>query len=176
MAKMRPQILDGTAVSSAFRPGSIRLRKAPGHRRQAGFTLAEVAVSMGISVLVFAAIVTAYIQIDYRAEWSGYSLAAQALAIQQLEQARAAKWDNDDTPPTCELTNVPTTTTNMLDVPISGTNAIIVTNTATITLMPVAGGVGASVYMVRVDTVWPFRWKNTVRYYTNSLADYFAPD
>jgi hypothetical protein len=31
-------------------------------------------------------------------------------------------------------------------------------------------------YFVQVNTVWPFRWKNTLVYYTNTLGDYFAPD
>jgi hypothetical protein len=33
-----------------------------------------------------------------------------------------------------------------------------------------------SVYMVRVDTVWPFMWKGISKLYTNSIANYYAPD
>jgi hypothetical protein len=30
--------------------------------------------------------------------------------------------------------------------------------------------------MVKVETAWPFRWKNQVVYFTNTIVDYFAPD
>jgi len=55
-------------------------------RRTRGFTLVEVVVCIAITALMFMGIITAYIHGTYKAEWSGYSLAAQAMAIQQLEQ------------------------------------------------------------------------------------------
>ena len=126
-----------------------------------------------IIMLVFAAIITAYIQTSYRAEWSGYSLAAQAAAIQQLESAKAAIWDPLQIPvkdEICQLTNV---TSVLLDLPVSGTNTVYATNYTTVTLILNSP---YSNYMVKVDTVWPFRWKNQVVYFTNTIADYYAPD
>jgi len=114
-----------------------------------------------------------YVQTSYRAEWSGYSLAAQALAIQQLEQARAAVWDGSQ----CQITNLVKKTADILDLPISGTNCVWATNYATVTNISLSGvPVSVCVYMVRVDTVWPFRWRGTLRYFTNSIADYYSPD
>jgi hypothetical protein len=31
-------------------------------------------------------------------------------------------------------------------------------------------------YFVQVNTVWPFRWKNQTVYFTNTIADYYAPE
>jgi hypothetical protein len=98
-------------------------------------------------------------------------LAAQALAIQQLEQARAAVWDGNQ----CQFTNLVKKTADILDLPISGTNIVWATNYATVTNISLSG-VPVSFYMVRVDTAWPFRWRGKVTYYTNSIADYYSPD
>ena len=149
----------------------IRKSKA----RAAAFTLAEVVVCVFIMMVLFAGILTAYIQTSYRAEWSGYSLAAQALAIQQLEQAKSAVWDVQQTPVKNELTNLPTVTYATLDLPVTGSNYVYATNYATLSLIP-SGLAGVSNYMVKVDTVWPFRWKNQVIYFTNTIADYYAPE
>jgi type II secretory pathway pseudopilin PulG len=140
------------------------------------FTLPEVLISLAIALLSFSGVVAGYLHSTYKAEWSGYSLAAQAMAVQQLEQARCANWDIKSIPVRNELTNVPTLSFGPLDLPISGTNVIWATNYVTITSIAIPNTLNASVYMVRVDTVWPFRWRNTTRYFTNSLADYFAPD
>ena len=141
-----------------------------------GFTLAEVLISLAIAGVVFGSMIAAYVQSSYRAEWSGYSLAAQSMAIQQLEQARAADWDINSTPVKNEITNVSPITAAILDLPINSTNTIWATNYTTITSIPITNTVGATVYMVRVDTAWPFVWAGKRKFYTNTVADYFAPD
>ena len=137
-----------------------------------GFTLVEVVMSLAIVAFLFGGIVAAFVQSGNRAEWSGYSLAAQALAIQRLEQARSAKWDIMDTPVVNELTNLPSVLTNILDIPISGTNAVIATNFVTISSIPISTTPLITVQMVQVNTVWPFRGK----LFTNTIANYYAPD
>jgi hypothetical protein len=141
----------------------------PGNR---AFTLAEVVMATAITAVVFGGIVTCHIQSSRRAEWSGYSLAAQALALQQLEQARSAKWDTLTTPAVDEITNIAPVTSAILDLPISGTNAVWATNYATVSTVTISATPYVAVHMVEVKTVWPFRRK----LFTNSLADYFAPD
>jgi Tfp pilus assembly protein PilE len=143
--------------------------------RVAAFTLAEVVMCVCIMMVLFAAIFTSYIQTSYRAEWSGYSLAAQALAIQQLEQAKSAVWDTQQTPVKNEMTNLLLTSWATLDLPVSGTNYVYATNYSTLTLIPTAVA-GVSNYMLKVNTVWPFRWKGQTVYFTNTIADYFAPE
>jgi len=146
------------------------------NRGAVGFTLAEVMISLGIAGLMFGGVITAYVQSSYRSEWSGFSLAAQSLAIQQLEQARAANWDISTTPVRNEITNVPPVTSAILDLPINGTNVIWATNYTTISSIAITNTIGASVYMVRVDTAWPFVWAGKRHYFTNSVAGLFAPD
>lgn len=163
-------------------------------RRAAGFTLAEVVIAVGIITLVFAGIIQGNILSAKRAEWSGYSLAASALANQQIEQCRSALWDNGITPPVNQLTNL-----NLhswayhntgggywrgyswadLDIPISGTNRIRATNWVTVRMLNLNASTNppiVKIQMVQVDTVWPFQRFNGTRYYTNRTATYLAPD
>ena len=141
--------------------------------RTAAFTLVEVVMSTFIIMLVFGAIIGAYIQTSYLAEWSGFSIAAQAAAVQQLESAKCAVWDPQQTPVQDEINQLPRVTSTLLDLPVSGTNTVYATNYVTVTLMQ--SGVYSN-YFVQVNTVWPFRWKNKTTSYTNTIADYYAPD
>src|SRR4051812_11128755 len=116
------------------------------------FTLAEVVVCLAIMALVFGGIITGYMQGAYRAEWAGYNLAAQALAMQQLEQAKTAVWDNTHN----EFTNILLQTWATLDLPINGTNRVYVTNYVQVTTNQVSSSPLLYIYMVKVDTVWPY--------------------
>ena len=162
----------------------------PRGRQVSAFTLAEVVIAIAIVAVVLGGMTVAYTQTTRRAQWTGYSLAAQALAIQQLEQARSAVWDTSTSPPRNELTNLSLSswsysagvltgyTWTNLDIPISGTNAVRATNYVTVRMLYL-NGVSVPpvlVQMVQVDTVWPFLWGNTNRFYTNSIATYCAPD
>jgi hypothetical protein len=158
-------------------------------RALGGFTLAEVVISLGIVTLLFSGILSAYIQTSWRAEWAGYSLAAQAIGIQQIEQARSGVWDysigkNELTNLNLIAWNYNSTTkvgtgytTNVLDVPVSGTNITIATNFVTVKMLNLTGLPNVQVQMVIVDTVWPLwtlRGKRML--YTNRTANYFGPD
>ena len=183
-----------TTMHSKHQPSAVRCAK----RAASGFTLAEVVISIAIIAVVFGAILLAYNQATWRAEWTGYSLAEQSLATQQIEQARAAVWDPSITqnqPPggRNEITNltlfgrtvsgnlVKGYTTATLDLPVS-TNAgpVLATNFVSIQkLNPTFGGVsspGVFLHLIQVDTVWRFRIGQTNRLYTNSISTYLAPD
>lgn len=135
-----------------------------------GITLVEVVLSIAISGITFGAIVFGYVMSARRAEWSGYSLAANSLAMQRLEQTRAAKWDVLTTPIIDELTatNFPDQVA-IMDVPISGGNITYATNYTTITSI----STDPPLKMVRVDCVWPFKGEGL---FTNTLMTYRAPD
>lgn len=160
--------------------GQVRMRR----RVSAGFTLVEVTMSIIIAGLVFGGILAGYIQSAKRAEWSGYSLAAQAYGIQQLEQARAAVWDVSSTPVINQITNLNmigwTNTGNTwrgyswtnIDIPYSGTNFIRATNFVTVSNVTISVSPPISVQSVRVDTVWRYQNKSV----TNTLVNYYAPD
>jgi prepilin-type N-terminal cleavage/methylation domain-containing protein len=172
-----------------------QVTEPPSGQRQAqagkkAFTLAEVVVSIAIMAVLFNGIILAYIQASYRSEWSGLSLAAQALGIQQLEQARAAVWDMAVSKN--ELTNLNltawtyNTSTRVgtgyswatLDLPITGTNTVSATNYVTVRQFYMNGITNPPVQlqMVTVDTVWPFQCRSQLKYFTNRTATYFAPD
>lgn len=162
---------------------------APEKRRVAAFTLAEVVMAVAIAAMIFGGIITANVHLTQRAEWTGQSLAAQALAIQQLEQARSAVWDN--TLFKNEMTNLNllgwTYNTNtgvgkgysyaLLDLPIAGTNYVQATNYVTLTqLTNVTGLPAVKLQMLQVETVWRFKAFGGPRLHTNTVVTYYAPD
>jgi len=163
-------------------------RRSAGGYSPSGFTLVEVVVALAVVALLFGGMLASYIQTSRQAEWAGYSLAAQAIGIRQIEQARSAVWD-------CsigknELTNLnllawtynPATkvgtgyATNILDLPVSGTSIVVATNFVTVKMLNLAGFTNAQVQMVTVDTVWPFLTSSGTRLFTNRTATYFGPD
>lgn len=133
-------------------------------------TLAEVVMSMAIVALVSAGVIYGYVMASTRAEWSAYSLAAHSLAIQSLEQTRAAKWDPLGYPPTDELvaSNFPTTV-SILDIPITGTNIVYATNITTITTV----STNPPLKMIQATCLWPFR---SSAVFSNSILSYRAAD
>jgi prepilin-type N-terminal cleavage/methylation domain-containing protein len=96
-------------------------------QRTNGFTLAEVVMSMAIGGLLFAGVLKGYVMITDHAEWSSYSLAAQSLAMQGVEQARSAKWDPNAYPSIDQLGVTNYQVVEQLDVPIAGT-PVLATN------------------------------------------------
>ncbi len=166
-------------MSAASKPELSHLRACcsrDGIASENAFTLVEVLISLALALLIFVGILYTYTQGIYQAQWSGFSLAAQSLAIQQIEQARSAKWDILDTPVVDELTNLPRVSAAVLNLPVAGTNVVWATNYTTVSLVAIATNPVVNVHMVKVDTVWPFIWKGTTRYFTNTVANYYAPD
>ena len=167
-----------------------RVQTAVQGRCLSAFTLTEVVLSLFICGLVFSGILKCYTTSAERAQWAGYSLAAQALAIQQLEQARSGVWE-----PSIgrnELTNLNLLSrtydtasktlrgysTTILDVPISGTNVVTATNFVAVRLVNLNNTTNppVQVQLVRVDTVWPFHAFGKRRLHTNTIVTYVAPD
>src|SRR6266850_5009825 len=79
-------------------PTGINTGSGARPRHLSGFTIVEVVIAVLISTIVFATVVYAYVGANDRSEWSAYSFAAQSLAHQAIEQARAAKWDPQNWP------------------------------------------------------------------------------
>ena len=152
----------------------VPLQKAP-RCPASGFTLVEVVVALVIMALLFAGIVVGFTQTSWRAEWSSYNLAAQNLALQGLEQARAATWDPLAATPVdqCTQARFPTTVSNILDVPISGTNITYATNIWSI--RTITNG-SYPVKMIRVDCIWAFQRTSGRKVFTNTVATFRAPN
>jgi len=150
--------------------------------RSQAFTLVEVVVAAALIALIYGGIINAYILSARRAEWSGYSLAAQSISIRQLETAHAASWDLFDANAGNirdeiqynggSFTNYSTV---ILDLPISlsNTNRWMATNYFTLKTNSDATAYGLTMYKVlRSDVCWQIRGKT----FTNSIETYIAPD
>ncbi len=139
-----------------------------------GFTLPEVIVSLAVASVVFGGILLGYTLTTDRAEWSAYSLAAQSLALQGVEQARAAQWDTRTAPPVDELGVTNYNQVITLDVPVSGGNPTLATNYVSVTTISTA----PMLRQLRADCVWslPYRNSRTSGPFTNTIITLRAPD
>jgi prepilin-type N-terminal cleavage/methylation domain-containing protein len=145
------------------------LRGYPRSRtKAAAFTLAEVVIALAILAVAIQGVVMGYVFSARRAEWSAHSLAAQSLASQGVEQARAAKWDPQAWPMVDELPPTNFVQIDTLDVPISGepeyaTNYISISIASTNPLLR----------EIRADCVWRFINRGL---FTNTVITLRAPD
>jgi type II secretory pathway pseudopilin PulG len=134
------------------------------------FTLIEIAVALAIAVLVMGGMFKGYTMASRRAQFSSFELAANAMAMRQMESIVAATWVISGTSVTNifspSLTN---TQINALCVPSSGTNLVYGTNYATVKQI--------STYppyvQVQVSCVWNFMGMGT---FTNTVAVLRSPD
>lgn len=155
-------------------------------------TLVEVVISMAIVAVVFGGTMQAYIQASQRVAWSGYSMAAQALAQETIEQARSGVWDPSQNPPVNQVTNlnvVPASihydassqtwsgySTSILDVPYASTNFVMATNFVSVQIVYINGYTNVMGQFVRVDCVWPFGFRAGSPCFTNTVCTLLAPD
>jgi hypothetical protein len=125
---------------------------------------------MMIVAIVISATINGYILSTNRAEWSSQSLAAHSLALQRLEQVRSATWNISGETDIDQIVaaNFPEVKA-VLDVPVSGTNAITATISTTIT----AVSANPPLKMIRVDCVWPYRSRGL---FTNTIITYRAAE
>lgn len=123
---------------------------------------------MAIAALCLSGIAYGYVVAGKTAEWSASSLAAQSLAMQAVEQTKAAQWI-----PSRGIDEVTTNyfarSTSFLDLPITGTNGIYATNLLTITTISTT----PPLKLIRVDCMWSFR---DGKCYTNTVVTYRAPN
>jgi type II secretory pathway pseudopilin PulG len=134
------------------------------------FTLIEVAVALAVAVLVMAGMFQGYTMASRRAQFSAFQLAANSMAIQQMESIVAATWVISGTSVTNifspSLTN---TQVNALCLPSSGTNLVYATNYATVQQI----STNPPYVMVQVSCVWNFMGMGT---FTNTVAVLRSPD
>lgn len=127
-------------------------------------------MATAIAAMTVAGILYGYTQSSKRAEWSSYSLAAQAMAVQRLEQTRSCRWDTETGVDQLVSANFPTQIM-LMDIPVIGTNGFYGTNVTTITVISAAS---PQLRMIRVDCTWKF--PTTGRVFTNTVATYRSPD
>ncbi len=147
--------------------GILRQRKQGDSR---GFTLEELLMSLALSCVSIGSIVTGYLMVMNHSEWSAGATAAQSLAVQRMEQVRAAKWDVLASPAVDELvtTNFPDLI-QPLGIPVLGTNVVNATIKTTIRLL----SSDPPLKMVQVDCIWTYLNRGN---FTNTLFTYRSPD
>jgi len=138
-----------------------------------GFTIVEVVIAVLISTIVFATVICAYVGANDRAEWSAYSLAAQSLAMQGIEQARAAQWDPESWPVIDKLPVTNYTRVEKLDVLVSGT-PVLATNYVSISTIATS----PQIRQLRADCVWVLvsRYHGAAGPFTNTAVTFRASD
>ncbi len=133
-------------------------------------TLVEVVIALAITGLTLGGIVAGYIYCTTAAIKAELVQAANARAMERIEEAHSAQWDTSVWPIVDQL--VATNFTNVvvsLDTPGSGsggTLATIVTTISQISLTP-------PIRDIRVDCIWQFRGTEWI---TNSIETIRAPD
>ena len=139
-------------------------------RAEAGMTLVEVVVALAVSGLAVGAIVSGYLFSATAAERAGFSLAANARAMERLEETRSAKWDTASVPAVDQLmsTNFPDKVMT-LDVSGTGSGVTYATNFTQISLVSSS----PPLKRIRVDCVWNFKGTKLL---TNTIETCRAPD
>lgn len=132
-------------------------------------TLAEVAIAMSITGLAVAGIITGYMYCTTSAEKAGLYLAANARALERIEETRSVKWDTASAPQVDQLvgTNFPSKVVT-LDLSGSGVGVVsAVVNTAIAQI-----SVNPPLKRIRVDCIWQFKGEAI----TNTIETCRAPD
>ena len=106
-------------------------------------------MAIAVATLSFCGVIYGYVLTADRAQWSAYSLAAQSLAMQGVEQARSAKWDPKAWPAVDELGVTNYTQVELLDVPVSG-QAVQATNYISVSVV----SQDPPLRQLRADCVW----------------------
>jgi type II secretory pathway pseudopilin PulG len=139
-------------------------------RGRAGMTLVDVVIALAITGLMVGGIVTGYIYCTTSAVKAELAQAANARAMERIEEARSARWDTSSWPVVDQLvaTNFPDEVVS-LDMPGTntvGTSATIQTMISQISLTP-------PIRRIRVDCIWQFRGVELI---TNTIETIRAPD
>jgi Tfp pilus assembly protein PilV len=145
----------------------FRRRNDTGKR---AFSLIETLIAFLVAGIAISALVSAFVASMRMAESSAYSLAANSLAVQGLEQIRAAKWDAVTFPNVDEVvtSNFPPVV-SVLDVPRSGTNIVYATNFFSITTV----STNPLLKLIRIDCVYRFMNRGL---FTNTMVSYRATE
>lgn len=142
----------------------------PRSRRESGMTLAEVVTAMFIAGLAVIGIIAGYFYCTNSAEKAGLHLAANARALERLEETRSAKWDTASWPQVDLLvsTNFPSKVVT-LDISGSGGNVTSATLNTEITQISTT----PPLKRVRVDCIWLYKGAERI---TNTIETCRAPD
>ena len=135
-----------------------------------GLTLVEAMLALAIAALTISGVATGYVFAAQQMESAACSAAAEFMALQRLEQVRAAKWDPLANPPVDELvpSNFPVVI-GTLDLPVPRDRAEYATNRTSITTV----SEDPPLKRIQVDCVWSRLSRGP---FTNTITLCRAPD
>jgi prepilin-type N-terminal cleavage/methylation domain-containing protein len=143
---------------------------------RAGMTLIEVVIALALAGLMVAGLVTGYIFCSTSTVKDSLYMAANARAMERIEETRSAVWDISSYPVVDQLvaTNFPDETNVILDLVGSGsaTNLATITTDISQILPSAASPSSAPVRRIHVDCIWQFKGELI----TNSIETCRAPD
>ena len=151
----------------------MRLQKQQGRRmprqNQTGMTLIEVVIALVLAGMAVGGIVAGYAFCTASAEKASLALAANARAMERIEEVRSAKWDRSSWPTADQVvaTNFPT---KQVTLDLSGSG--VATTTATIQTAIVQVSTDPPLKSIRVDCIWTFKGAKI----TNTIETFRAPD
>jgi len=132
-------------------------------------TLVEVVVALLITGLTVAGIVTGYIFCTTSSVKDSLYMAANARALERIEETRSARWDTSSYPVVDELV-----TNNFPDISVtldkSGSGSAIASATLKTTIAPIS--TTPPVRKIHVDCIWQFKGVDVV----TSIETCRAPD
>lgn len=128
--------------------------------RTSGFLIAEALVATLVMALVVGTVLTGYVTATRKMAWSSKSAAAQAMAVQSLEQMFAAKWNP---PAVDEMSSISCTQTDNFILNGKATNYVTISNVSS--NYPYTR-------MVIVNCVWTFQGKK----FTNTVGALRGPN
>jgi len=133
-------------------------------------TLAEVVIAMAITGLAVGGIIGGYIYCTASAEKAGLYLAANARAMERIEETRSARWDTALYPAVDQLvnSNFPSKVVT-LDLSGAGANLISASLNTDITQL----STNPPLKRIRVDCIWQYRGVFSI---TNTIETCRAPD
>src|SRR5271154_1478993 len=133
-------------------------------------TLIEVMVAMAIAVLMVAGIVTGYIYCSTATVKDSLYMAANARAMERLEETQSARWDPSNTNITDELvaTNFPD---KIVTLNISGSDPNVISATVNTEISQISSN--PPLREIHVDCIWQFQGGDFI---TNSIETCRAPN
>jgi prepilin-type N-terminal cleavage/methylation domain-containing protein len=149
----------------------LKLKNRPGAipQKQAGMTLVEVLVALVITGLAVGGIVSGYGFCTISARKAAMTQAANARAMERIEETRSSKWDTASWPMVDELvaTNFPVKT-----IILDPSRALNMTNSATLQTVISQISTTPPLRRIRVDCIWTFNGERL----TNTIETCRAPD
>ena len=139
-------------------------------RHQRGMTLVEVVIALAVTGLAVGGIISGYNYCTNAAQKAALLQAANALAMERIEETRSARWDVTGWPGVDQLviSNFPLKTVTL---DMSGSGTLITTASLQAEISKVS--TNPPLKRIRVNCVWKFRSGPLI---TNSIETFRAPD